>query len=163
PPASSAEPVTAPAPDRVIAPEVAAPGVAPEAPEAPEQIAQPAAYAGLEVPAPTAGRLIRPRGRLARIQSTLGRGLLTALSRDRLDDDAWEEVEDTLLTADMGVAATQEIVSALRVRGLGVRTPDALRALLRDELLAQVGTTTDRSLATTKDDGPPAVLLVVGV
>jgi fused signal recognition particle receptor len=119
----------------------------------------------LEIPDPTAGRLIRLRGRLARSQSTLGRGLLTALSRDRLDDDAWEEIEDTLLTADMGVAATQEVVSALRerVRVLGVRTPDQLRNLLRDELLAQVGTTTDRSLNTAPHDGRPAVVLVVGV
>jgi fused signal recognition particle receptor len=149
---------------------VPSPPPAPEQPAATVAVAEPAvapepARSALEVPDPTAGRLIRLRGRLARSQSTLGRGLLTALSRDRLDDDAWEEVEDTLLTADMGVAATQEVVSALRerVRVLGVRTPDALRVLLRDELLAQVGTTTDRSLKTTRHDGHPAVVLVVGV
>jgi fused signal recognition particle receptor len=119
----------------------------------------------LDVPDPTAGRLIRLRGRLARSQSTLGRGLLTALSRDRLDDEVWEEIEDTLLTADMGVAATQELVNALRerVRVLGVRAPEQLRTLLRDELLAQVGTTMDRSLRTAPHDGHPAVVLVVGV
>lgn len=119
----------------------------------------------LDVPDPAAGRLVRLRGRLARSQSTLGRGLLAALSRERLDEEAWEEVEDTLLVADMGVAATQEIVSALRerVRVLGVREPDQLRVLLRDELLAQVGTTTDRTLHTAPSDGHPAVVLMVGV
>lgn len=118
-----------------------------------------------DTPLPTAGRLVRLRGRLSRSQNTLGRGLLTVLSRDRLDEDAWEEIEDTLLTADMGVLPTQEIVASLRekVRVLGVRTPDQLRTLLRDELLAQIGTTTDRTLDTTPREGTPAVVLVVGV
>ncbi len=118
----------------------------------------------LDVPLPTAGRLTRLRSRLARSQSTLGRGLLTVLSRDTIGDDDWEEIEDTLLTADMGVAPATELVEALktRVRVLGARTPEQAKALLRDELLAQVGTTTDRSLATSHD-GRPAVVLVVGV
>ena len=125
----------------------------------------PAAAPALDVPDPTAGRLIRLRGRLARSQSTLGRGLLSVLSRDHLDDEAWEEIEETLLTADMGVGATTEIVASLRERVavLGVRTPEQLRTLLRDELLAQVGTSTDRSLRTAPHDGKPAVVLVVGV
>jgi fused signal recognition particle receptor len=53
----------------------------------------------LERPEPTATRMVRLRARLARSQTTLGRGLLSVLSRERLDDDAWEDVEDTLLTA----------------------------------------------------------------
>src|SRR5947199_339581 len=71
---------------------------------------------GIETPEPTAGRLLRLRTRLARSQTTLGRGLLSVLSRDRLDDDAWDEVEEALLTADVGVAATTEIVDRLRTR-----------------------------------------------
>ncbi len=123
------------------------------------------ATAALEVPDPTAGRLVRLRDRLSRSEGTLGRGLLAVLSRDHLDDDAWDEVEETLLAADLGVAATGEVVAALKdkTRVLGVRTPDQLRQLLRDELLAQVGTSTDRSLATAPADGVPAVVLVVGV
>jgi len=120
---------------------------------------------GLDVPDPTAGRLIRLRGRLARSHNALGRSLLTVLSRDHLDEEAWQEIEDTLLTADLGVNAAGELVSALkdRVRVLGVRTPAQLRTLLRDELLAQVGTSTDRGLVTAAHDGHPAIILVVGV
>ncbi len=118
----------------------------------------------LDVPEPSAGRLVRLRSRLARSQSTLGRGLLSVLSRDTIGDDDWDEIEETLLTADMGVTPTTELVEALktRVRVLGARTPEQARSLLRDELLAQVGTTTDRSVATSHD-GRPAVVLVVGV
>jgi fused signal recognition particle receptor len=120
---------------------------------------------GPELPLPAAGRLVRLRARLARSQNSLGRGLLTALSRDRLDDATWEEVEDTLLAADMGVAPARELVAALRerVRVLGAHTPAQMHLLLREELLAQVGTTTDRGLDTAARDGVPAVVLVVGV
>ena len=153
-------------------PEVATRPQAPRAPSAPE--APPAAPAPpepvVEAPAfetidPTAGRLVRLRSRLSRSQTSLGRGLLTLLSRDRLDEDTWDEIEETLLAADMGVRPTQELVEALRtrVRVLGARTPSDVRGLLRDELLAQVGTSTDRSLKTAHEEGRPAVLLVVGV
>lgn len=79
----------------------------------------------IEIPEPTAGRLVRLRARLARSQNSLGKGLLTLLSRDNLDEETWEEIEDTLLTADVGVAPTQELVERLRerVRVLGTRTP----------------------------------------
>jgi fused signal recognition particle receptor len=120
----------------------------------------------LEVPDPTAGRLTRLRSRLARSQSTLGRGLFALLSRDNLDEDTWEEVEDTLLAADMGVAATQELVGRLRtrVRVDGVRTVSELRPLLREELVEAIGRDADRSLTTLPhEDGTPAVVLVVGV
>ncbi len=118
----------------------------------------------LETPAPVAGRLVRLRSRLARSQTSMGRGLLAVLSRDTLDEDAWEEVEDTLLGADVGVAATREIVTNLRtrVRVLGARTAGHLRELLREELLAAVGTE-DRAMQTLPHEDRPAVLLVVGV
>ncbi|MFF7638170.1 signal recognition particle-docking protein FtsY [Kitasatospora sp. NPDC008050] len=120
----------------------------------------------IEVPEPTAGRLVRLRSRLSRSQNSLGKGLLALLSRDRLDEDTWEEIEDTLLTADVGVAPTQELVERLRtrVKVLGTRTPAELRALLHEELVALIGTEADRSLKTAKhEDGRPAVVLVVGV
>jgi len=119
----------------------------------------------LDVPEPTAGRLIRLRARLSRSQSGLGRGLLTLLSREHLDDDVWEEVEDTLLTADVGVAATTEIVQRLRerTRVLGTRSVGELRALLADELVSAIGPDLDRGLHTLPHDGRPAIVLVVGV
>jgi len=127
----------------------------------------------VEAPEPTAGRLQRLRERLARSQTTLGRGLLVLLSRDHLDDDAWEEVEDLLLTADVGVGATTDLVAALqtRTRVEGTRSVGELRALLADELVKALDPDADRSLHTephpVPDAGPhavrPAVVLVVGV
>jgi fused signal recognition particle receptor len=110
------------------------------------------------------GRLVRLRARLARSQSSLGRGLLALLSGDDLTSEDWDDVESTLLLADVGVAATAELVAALKERTavLGARTWSDVRAMLRDELLAQIGTTTDRSLHTAAE-GRPGILLVVGV
>ncbi|MGE5828210.1 MAG: signal recognition particle-docking protein FtsY, partial [Micromonosporaceae bacterium] len=119
----------------------------------------------VERPEPTAGRLVRLRARLARSQSTLGKGLLTLLSRDRLDDDTWDEVEETLISADVGVEATREIVTRLRERSrvLGTATASHLRGLLAEELLAALDPSADRTLRTTPSGEKPAVLLVVGV
>jgi fused signal recognition particle receptor len=119
----------------------------------------------LDVPPPSAGRLVRLRSRLARSQTSLGRGLLTLLSRDSIDDDTWDEVEDTLLTADVGVAASRQIVDNLRtqVMVLGARTPEQVRTMLRDQLLVAVGADSDRALRTAPHDGSPAVVLMVGV
>lgn len=140
-----------------------------EAPPAPTVPAQPAAPA-IEVPEPTAGRLVRLRARLSRSQTTLGKGLLTLLSREHLDDETWEEIEDTLLTADVGVTPTQELVERLRerVKVLGTRTPEDLRGLLRTELLQLIGTEADRTVHTESGVGAngeekPGVVMVVGV
>ncbi|MEV4294698.1 signal recognition particle-docking protein FtsY [Microbispora rosea] len=119
----------------------------------------------IEVPPPSAGRMVRLRGRLARSQNVLGRGLLELLSRDRLDDDVWDEIEETLITADVGVAPTRAMVEELRtkVKVLGTRTPQEVRKLLREELLAQVAPDLDRTLHTQPHGERPAVVLVVGV
>jgi fused signal recognition particle receptor len=121
---------------------------------------------GLEVPEAAAGRMTRLRSRLSRSQSTLGRGLLSLLSREQLDEDAWEEIEDALLSADVGVAPTQDIVARLRTRTkvLNTRSEGELRALLADELVTALQPELDRTLHTVPHaDGHPAVLLVVGV
>jgi fused signal recognition particle receptor len=117
-----------------------------------------------ETPAPTRGRLTRLRARLARSQSALGRGLLALLSRDQLGEDDWEEVEDTLLSADLGVRPTQELVDRLRTRLQveGNGTTERARTVLREELLSIVDPTMDRSLAVRRQAGKPAVVLVVG-
>ncbi|GIE52919.1 signal recognition particle receptor FtsY [Amorphoplanes nipponensis] len=119
----------------------------------------------IERPEPTAGRLVRLRARLSRSQSLLGKGLLSVLSRDHLDEDAWEEIEDSLISADVGVEATQALVARLRerVRVLGTRTVAEVREQLAEELVAALEPGMDRSLRTAPHDGRPAVVLVVGV
>ncbi|MEU2504589.1 signal recognition particle-docking protein FtsY [Streptomyces sp. NPDC007863] len=154
-PRRTVEEVGLPTAEAPEAPEAEAPAVEePEAPAAPE----------IEVPEPTAGRLVRLRARLARSQNSLGKGLLTLLSREHLDEDTWEEIEETLLTADVGVAPTQELVERLRerVKVLGTRTPDELRGLLREELIALLGDY-DRTVHTESPEDVPGVVMVVGV
>ncbi|GAA0922795.1 signal recognition particle-docking protein FtsY [Kribbella koreensis] len=123
-----------------------------------------AATGTLEKPESAQGRLVRLRARLARSQGSLGKGLLALLSRDKLDDEAWEDIETTLITADVGVAPTQELVEKLRtrVRVEGV-TADQARTILREELIALVDPTLDRSLKVDRTDDQPAVVLMVGV
>ena len=118
----------------------------------------------LELPEPSAGRMHRLRSRLARSQG-LGSGLLALLSRDVIDAATWTEVEEALLSADLGVGPTQELLAALhtRVRVDAVRTPDEVRTILRDELLTLVNPTLDRTISSTRHDELPAVILVVGV
>lgn len=119
----------------------------------------------LEQPEPAAGRLTRLRRRLARSQSALGRGLLSLMSRDTVDAATWDEIEETLLTADLGVSASVELIERLRARVLAEApsSPDEVRALLREELIALVDPAMDRNIRTKRDGAGPAVLLVVGV
>ncbi|GAA4947787.1 signal recognition particle-docking protein FtsY [Actinoplanes utahensis] len=129
--------------------------------EAPVVVEEPV----VERPEPSAGRLVRLRARLARSQSALGRGLLSVLSRDHLEEEDWEEIEESLITADVGIEATQVIVERLkeRVRVLGTKTVTEVREQLVDELVAALEPDLDRSLRTAPHDGRPAVVLVVGV
>jgi fused signal recognition particle receptor len=119
----------------------------------------------VEVPEPAAGRLQRLRARLARSQNALGRGLLTLLSREDVDEDTWDEVEETLLTADLGVGPTQELIESLRtrVRIEGTSDPVKVHQMLREELIALVDPSMDRRVRAERVDGRPGVVLVVGV
>jgi fused signal recognition particle receptor len=123
-----------------------------------------AAVIEIERPPPSAGRMVRLRARLARSQTSVGSALLNLLSRDRLDDETWDEMEEVLITADVGVAPARLMVDDLRtkVKVLGVRGSAEVRELLRTELLGQLGDE-DRSLHAAPRGGTPAVILMVGV
>ncbi|HEX6870310.1 MAG TPA: signal recognition particle-docking protein FtsY [Micromonosporaceae bacterium] len=131
--------------------------------EAPTPVAEPEAL--IEKPEPTAGRLVRLRARLARSQNVFGKGLLALLSRDRLDEETWEELEDTLISADVGVDATRDLVERLRERArvLGTGSSAELRGLLAEELVQALDPSADRTLKATPHGENPAVVLVVGV
>jgi fused signal recognition particle receptor len=131
----------------------------------PEEAEELEAILEVEVPEPAQGRMQRLRARLARSQSTLGKGLLALLSRGTIDEDTWDEVEETLLTADLGVAPTQELMERLRTRVQveGSSDPLAVRELLREELIALVDPTMDREVRTERMGDRPGVALVVGV
>ena len=137
-------------------------GTATAAPSLPPVAPGPAPVA--EAPPPLAGRMVRLRGRLARSQSGFGAVLLGLLSRDGLDDQEWEEIEDTLIGADIGVAPSHQIVEELRtqVKVEGAHG-DAVKALLRADLIQAVGADLDRSLRLGRHGDRPAVVLIVGV
>lgn len=119
----------------------------------------------LEEIEPTAGRLERLRGRLSRSQNAVGKSLLGLLGGGDLDEDSWEEIEDTLVLADLGTASTTAVVERLReeLASRSVRTPDQARAVLRDVLVEALRSELDRSIRALPHSDHPAILLVVGV
>jgi fused signal recognition particle receptor len=118
----------------------------------------------LERPEAPESRLARLRRRLAGSNSPLSRGLLLLITRDQIDEETWEEFEETLITSDLGVAPTTELVESLRskLRVEGVSEPGKARAILRTELIKLVDPTMNRSLNADRTD-QPAVVMVVGV
>jgi fused signal recognition particle receptor len=146
------EPET-PAPEAAPAPIAAE--AAPIAPKAPD----------IEAIEPIDGRLERLRGRLARSQNALGRSMLGLIGGGDLDEDSWQDVEDTLLVADLGPVATESVVAQLRSRlaGGNVRTEADARAVLREVLINELQPGMDRSIRALPHADHPSVLLVVGV
>jgi fused signal recognition particle receptor len=128
----------------------------------PETVPSEPAAPVIEKPESTASRLVRLRQRLAG-SNALGRGLLNLLSTDRLDEDTWEAIEDLLLTADIGVAPTQELVEGLRTRLRVEGGKASPKAALREELIKLVDPEMDRRLQVSGADGAPGVVLMVGV
>src|SRR5215469_2778132 len=159
----AASPGTATAAPRSEA-SVAAPPVEVKAPEpVPEAPAPPGPP--IEKPPPSAGRMTRLRSRLARSQTALGSALLSLLSSGKLDEQTWEEIEEVLITADMGAGPAASMVSRLRtdVKVAGTSDLTEVKELLRADLLEQVGAHLDRTLHAVPHGDRPAVLLVVGV
>ncbi|WP_370894912.1 signal recognition particle-docking protein FtsY [Janibacter sp. GXQ6167] len=133
--------------------------IAPEVVEAEEILPE------LDTPAPTQDRMRSLRARLARSNSALGQRLLALLSAGSLDEEDWEDVEDTLLQADLGVEPTTELVENLRARVAvdGTTDPEVARDWLHQDLLTLVDPTMDRGLAASRVGDRPACILVVGV
>ncbi|GAB7070111.1 signal recognition particle-docking protein FtsY [Mycobacterium hodleri] len=148
-----------------------APPEAPTAPEAPEaEVVEAAPEAPPAVPeidpiAPTDGRLERLRGRLSKSQNALGRSMLGLLGGGDLDEDSWEEIEDTLLVADLGPVVTESVVTALRAKmaAASVRSEADARAVLREVLISELRPDLDRAIRALPHADKPSVLLVVGV
>ena len=142
-------------------------------PEASDESAAPAeaeitAEPAVERPEPVRGRMERLRERLAS-SGALGRAILGVLSRGQLSAADWEEIEESLLIADLGLEATDSLMEALKRRVAVESTTDEarIREILREELLALVGPDMDRSLDLTRPEADgtskPAVVLMVGV
>ena len=138
--------------------EVSEPGVVPAEP------AEPAAPV-LDVPEAPGSRMARLRRRLSASTNPFARGLLGLLAADRLDADAWDDLEATLITADLGVGPTTELITALRKELAidGVSDPGRARQVLGTQLVKLVDPGLDRTLRVTGEDGRPGVVLVVGV
>ncbi|MHA6621264.1 signal recognition particle-docking protein FtsY [Pseudonocardia sp. DLS-67] len=163
PPADSVTAAETAPPEAVPPPATPAPSMNGAAPSPPaEAPAPPAAPPEIE---PADGRLERLRGRLARSRSGFGQGLLGLLGAGELDEESWEDVEATLLQADLGPEMTAELVGTLRseLARRGVRTPEQARQLLRDVLTEALGTDMDRAVRALPHGGRPGVVLVVGV
>ncbi|CAM3274906.1 signal recognition particle-docking protein FtsY [Tsukamurella hominis] len=162
-PAAPAAPVEPTASPEATAPAAPAPPAAPVEVEAPAEAAPSAPK--LDEIAPTEGRLDRLKGRLARSQSTVGASLLGLLGAGDLDEESWEEIEDTLLLADLGTPTTMAVVEKLRDRiaTQGVSSAAEARALLRQVLIEELHPEYDRSIKALPHAGAPSVLLVVGV
>ena len=164
-PEPTAPPVERPAPPAETPPPVAPAEAAAPEPPAPEEIPTGAEAPDIEAIAPPEGRLDRLRGRLAKSQNTLGRSMLGLLGGGDLDEESWEEIEDTLLIADLGPVVTESVVAALRAKMASsqVRTEADARAVLRDVLITELQPDLDRSIRALPHDDKPSVLLVVGV
>ncbi|WP_411701723.1 signal recognition particle-docking protein FtsY [Corynebacterium sp. LaCa97] len=115
--------------------------------------------------APAGGRLGRLRGRLSRSQNAIGQGLMGILSAGDLDEDAWEEIEDTLIMADLGTKSTMKVTDSLRdkIAERGVSSEEEARAMLRECLIEACHPEMDRSIRAMPNDGKPAIVMVVGV
>ncbi|BBY78139.1 signal recognition particle receptor FtsY [Mycolicibacterium parafortuitum] len=163
PPVERPAPPAEPAPEPVT--EAPAPEPAPEAEPAAEPVAEAPAAPDLDSIAPTEGRLDRLRGRLAKSQNTLGRSMLGLIGGGDLDEDSWEEVEDTLLISDLGPVVTESVIAALREKMASsrVRTEADARAVLREVLISELHPDLDRSIRALPHADKPSVLLVVGV
>lgn len=120
----------------------------------------------VETPEAAGTRMQRLKARLSKSGNPFGRALFNILAKDQLSESDWENVEDTLLLADVGAEASEQLVEELRndARIAGQSDPAEVRAALKDKLLKLVGTDTDRRLNADKEGAnKPSVIIMVGV
>lgn len=119
-----------------------------------------------ETPESAGTRMQRLKARLSKSGNPFGKALFNILAKDQLSEADWEDVEDTLLLADVGAEASEQLVGELRndARIAGQSDPAEVRAALKDKLLKLVGTDTDRRLNADKEGAnKPSVIIMVGV
>ena len=119
-----------------------------------------------ETPESAGTRMQRLKARLSKSGNPFGKALFNILAKDQLSEADWEDVEDTLLLADVGAEASEQLVGELRndARIAGQSDPAEVRAALKDKLLKLVGTDTDRRLNANKEGAnKPSVIIMVGV
>ncbi|WP_291527381.1 signal recognition particle-docking protein FtsY [Bifidobacterium sp. UBA744] len=139
---------------------------APDVPKAPDTPETPVAHEVRETPESVGSRLTRLKSKLAKSANPFGKALFSILTRDNLSESDWEDVEDTLLLADVGAEASGQLVDELRsdARVAGEKDPAAVRQMLRDKLLDLVGRDADRRLNVAKPGAnKPSVIMMVGV
>ncbi|WP_368096261.1 signal recognition particle-docking protein FtsY [Bifidobacterium adolescentis] len=120
----------------------------------------------VETPEAAGTRMQRLKARLSKSGNPFGRALFNILAKDQLSEADWEDVEDTLLLADVGAEASEQLVEELRndARIAGQSDPAEVRAALKDKLLKLVGIDTDRRLNANKEGAnKPSVIIMVGV
>ena len=120
----------------------------------------------VETPESTGSRIQRLKAKLAKSGNPFGKVLFNILAKDHLSESDWEDVEDTLLLADVGAEASEQLVEELRndARINGQSDPSEVRKALKDKLLKLVGTDTDRRLNADKEGAnKPSVIIMVGV
>ena len=120
----------------------------------------------VETPESTGSRIQRLKAKLAKSGNPFGKVLFNILAKDHLSESDWEDVEDTLLLADVGAESSEQLVEELRndARISGQSDPSEVRKALKDKLLKLVGTDTDRRLNADKEGAnKPSVIIMVGV
>ena len=120
----------------------------------------------VETPEAAGTRMQRLKARLSKSGNPFGKALFNILAKDQLSEADWEDVEDTLLLADVGAEASEQLVEELRndARIAGQSDPAEVRAALKDKLLKLVGTDVDRRLNADKESAnKPSVIIMVGV
>ncbi|HEU5200027.1 MAG TPA: signal recognition particle-docking protein FtsY [Ktedonobacterales bacterium] len=98
---------------------------------------------------------------LSRTRQMFGK-VSEAFQRGQIDDQLWDDLEETLITSDVGVAITERLIETLkeRVEYAGLKDARDVRDALEEELLILLGDPEPLNFSTS---GPLTVILVVGV